>query len=1265
MPPETRKRRREPSPAAGAGEKKLLPGEVVEVFSFDPGLCGSWHQAVVIGISENCRAVRYNDFVDDDGSGSPLVEKVKVSDAIDGKSSVPGGFIRGKVRPVHPHQPLQVSDATYGLCVDALVEGSYWEGVIADHAEGSMERKILFPDEGDERIMAVNQLRRTQDWDEVTGEWKPRGIWLFLQMLLSYEEKDGLPVSVRQIWYDLRSDPSLMTEANMWMCGTKSYWERSLAVLIAELRSVCGTRFEDVDHSCRSAEALISAAFQNKNKNVEPTVLDKLDSTPADISQTMSEFISYYRSSDRLSARARRDTIKHHLKSLGWTFVEDRPKNRYILSPDGKRFISLIGACEAYLAQKEAKSNRQHCHTNNLVLHSVTRKSEDYNPTGMDLSLRDNKACNKLSTDASASWKPDQLNAELSQLIGSLLASYQEVTTLSQGYINETTRTKLKKHLLALGWIIEFREDEIVRNNGKSGIIKRYRFKSPVGKTYVSFRNVLRSFAVQCGKQVQGNIIEGILDNHNSLAAHRVNLDATVSRNLTRLGKRKRGHQSEDIGKYVVYMEADVQNSRKKKRLKLKAMNFLISSGWKVWRKKNSSNKREPRFHDPHGKSYKCLLAACKGYLEQGYQRENNASFGVTTDDMLTWPTCHGKSKKIKSSSVPMSHARVLSSRPGRIFPSQHRAKTVLSLLLDKNIILPRVRLTYKQRSDGPHIKDGSITRDGIKCRCCNEIFTLESFEVHSGCSTQLPAAHMFLKDGRSLSQCLVQLMGENKPKDSLHVRLKKNYSDMESDSICSICNDGGDILLCDSCPSSFHHACVGLEATPKGSWYCPSCICSICDSGDYDPDTNQFNEKTIMYCDQCEREYHVGCIRNQGDQLTCCPEGCWFCSMECSEIFQHLQDLIGKPIPTAVEGLSCTILRFDRETASDHGDFESEKMAEQYGKLCIALDVLHECFVTIIEPRTQRDLSEDIVFNRESELRRLNFRGFYSILLHKDGELISVGTFRVCGKKFAELPLIGTRVQYRRQGMCRLVMNELEKLLSAWGVERLLLPAVPQLLETWTGSFGFKAMSCSDRFELAESSVLSFQGTTMCQKILNVAGHNPKDMSNQLVLNAEEMELGNNSIVSFERSTTSDTIINNVLNQLEELKVTSPTNYNSLELTENSNFSSWGTTICQNVSSNAFNHPEELNGSKYHLECTGIVREILESDSQESTSVVMEDTDRLESVLLMKIRSNSGEEDSCAIDVPTSTPNQEVSFAVGTHGQPYGRNIYQLRILQ
>jgi len=37
---------------------------------------------------------------------------------------------------------------------------------------------------------------------------------------------------------------------------------------------------------------------------------------------------------------------------------------------------------------------------------------------------------------------------------------------------------------------------------------------------------------------------------------------------------------------------------------------------------------------------------------------------------------------------------------------------------------------------------------------------------------------------------------------------------------------------------------------------------------------------------------------------------------------------------------------------------------------------------------------------------------------------------FRVHGKKVAEIPLVGTRLQYRRHGMCRILVNELEKVI-------------------------------------------------------------------------------------------------------------------------------------------------------------------------------------------------------------------------------------------
>lgn len=51
--------------------------------------------------------------------------------------------------------------------------------------------------------------------------------------------------------------------------------------------------------------------------------------------------------------------------------------------------------------------------------------------------------------------------------------------------------------------------------------------------------------------------------------------------------------------------------------------------------------------------------------------------------------------------------------------------------------------------------------------------------------------------------------------------------------------------------------------------------------------------------------------------------------------------------------------------------------------------------------------------------------------------------------------------------------------------VERLVLPAVSSVLNTWTTSFGFSVMKESERVNFLDYTFLDFQGTIMCQKIL------------------------------------------------------------------------------------------------------------------------------------------------------------------------------------
>ncbi|CAL9123328.1 unnamed protein product, partial [Musa textilis] len=635
---------------------------------------------------------------------------------------------------------------------------------------------------------------------------------------------------------------------------------------------------------------------------------------------------------------------------------------------------------------------------------------------------------------------------------------------------------KVKKHLVALGWTVEFREDAILR----------FRFSSPQGRIYYSLIKA-------CSDLLHQKVDEE--REYSDDSEH----DRSGCSNTKRLHSIVEFRADEDIEpeylpeaitEYEGFMDLQVQNGKRAildanaKLLRLNAKRHLLYMGWFCYLK-DKKTKQELCYRSPCGKSFHSLITACKAYLKENRNSTIKPLHSV------------GNQKKVASQSIKQgekmgrsfsSHVRRSSTTLQQLVESssQHSAKTVLSWLIDNDILLPRQKVYCMCEKDGQSKKEGWINRDGIKCMCCKTVFDLASFVAHSDNRTQRPSATIFLSDGRSLLQCQMQMMHASKQKISPHIRLKGDLSQHQSDTICSICQDGGRLILCDHCPSAFHITCIGLEDVPDGKWFCPSCRCGICDHSEYNHDVEQFTKTTMFSCDQCEGEYHVGCLRGERlQQLGSCPTGNWFCSEKCLKTFYHLCELIGKSNPTPVVGLSWTLLRW---SSNDNSDLSLEAMAEHHSKLCIALDVLHECFVPMTEPRTQSDLVADLLFNKESELKRLNFWGFYTMLLEKGDELVSVATFRVYGDKVAEMPLIGTRVLYRRKGMCRLLVNELEKLLRSLGVERLLLPAVPQLLQTWTTSFGFTQMTSSDRLELLKYPLLSFSGTTMCQKLLGAA---------------------------------------------------------------------------------------------------------------------------------------------------------------------------------
>ena len=80
----------------------------------------------------------------------------------------------------------------------------------------------------------------------------------------------------------------------------------------------------------------------------------------------------------------------------------------------------------------------------------------------------------------------------------------------------------------------------------------------------------------------------------------------------------------------------------------------------------------------------------------------------------------------------------------------------------------------------------------------------------------------------RTRADCMVQYYkwkGQDMERSSgsgQYVKLKEEW---KSD-WCHVCDDGGDLLMCDGCTRAYHPGCLNppLKRIPEGEWFCPRC---------------------------------------------------------------------------------------------------------------------------------------------------------------------------------------------------------------------------------------------------------------------------------------------------------------------------------------------------------------------------------------------------------------------------------------------------------
>lgn len=450
-------------------------------------------------------------------------------------------------------------------------------------------------------------------------------------------------------------------------------------------------------------------------------------------------------------------------------------------------------------------------------------------------------------------------------------------------------------------------------------------------------------------------------------------------------------------------------------------------------------------------------------------------------------------------------------------------AKTILSSLIDSNAVALGAKVHYR----GKQNSGGVITRGGILCDCCSKVFNLTAYEDHVGSTNHRPAANILLEDGRSLMDCKNQMKRSDVAENVTGIKSPEENVDGKedgSDDVCGVCHYWGELVLCDLCPHAFHAKCLGFERAPDGDWFCPSCRCGICGRAKLENPRIEANSTSIdhrvgngfddiLICFQCERKFHIECLRNAGVDVNLEKDGSkenMFCSRKCEDICSGLRKIVGERIPVGEdkdENLTWTLL----------------KSTENDTRLEAALALIHECFEPLSDPLTKRDIVEDVVFGRESKQSRLNFSGFYIVVLESGDVLVTVATVRVFGEKLTEVPLVATRTEYRKRGMCHVLMNELEKQMVELGVERLTLPSARSVLQTWITSFGFSETTAVEKLQFLRYNLLDFEGSFMCQKRLigktseakssNFKGNSPTEVEEDCV---EDYLLTEEELLSF-----------------------------------------------------------------------------------------------------------------------------------------------------
>lgn len=275
-------------------------------------------------------------------------------------------------------------------------------------------------------------------------------------------------------------------------------------------------------------------------------------------------------------------------------------------------------------------------------------------------------------------------------------------------------------------------------------------------------------------------------------------------------------------------------------------VDMLMKAGWTVeYRQRQSKDYQDAVYVDREGKTHWSVTLAYKKLkekIDKGIAEDNDVlvftPIPEETLSILFRVTEKGKkagkrtnasgrtikratkesSSKSKSSDGKIRSRRTLLARRPRNgsdsdgYELYEGKRTLLAWMIDLGTVSLGGKVKYKRGRNKRVLIEGKITKEGICCDCCNVTHTIRDFESHAEKTTGGSFRNIYLDSGNSLLQCLVDSWNKHVETDKIEFACVDVEGDDPNDDTCNVCGDGGELICCDGCPSTFHNGCLGIE---------------------------------------------------------------------------------------------------------------------------------------------------------------------------------------------------------------------------------------------------------------------------------------------------------------------------------------------------------------------------------------------------------------------------------------------------------------------